>query len=219
MNKIQIQSIGFDLDGTIVDSVPWFLDLYQSVLASVAGINISQEDLLARLGPPEKEVFKNIAPNSYEECLRTFRDLSYSSISELNLFPEIICSLELCNQYNYNVGLITGRSQYLAETILDHFDLKKHFHFFSFGKKGTSAKADALTDFSKYFSTDTNKCAYLGDFSTDFEDAKKVGMHPLIAGWGVINKSDFKYKEEPFFFTTVDGFINWLKDNAYDSRV
>ena len=127
-------AILFDMDGVIVDSMPFHFQAWRQTFASV-GVDVKQEEIYLREGEKGEVTAREILgargiPYPEEEVQRLLRRKEdiFGQIATPELFPGMIELLEKLSRRGTFLGLITGTSrkeaeQFLPEGFLDRFDV------------------------------------------------------------------------------------------------
>ncbi|MGB9828081.1 MAG: HAD family hydrolase [Thermosphaera sp.] len=125
------KAVLFDLDGTIVDSVPLILKCYGEGL-SRHGVKVSEHELLGLMGLPTwqvvAEVFKTQEPMMIEKVIKDiFSCFSKHWQRELKLYPESVQVLSELKRRGFKLAVVTSSEQEHAEIMLDYIGISKYF--------------------------------------------------------------------------------------------
>ncbi|WP_133012677.1 phosphoglycolate phosphatase [Marinomonas flavescens] len=183
----------FDLDGTLVDSVP---DIALSVDAFLAeqGAPLAGEVLVrswvgfgsAKL-IEQAMAWANIDPNKHEECYRTFLKYYFEHLSDrTTLYPNVKELLKAFKHQGVPVALITNKPSVFIKPILDHFEITEHFGWFLGADTLEERKPSALPllHCSEAIEAEPEKCLMIGDSITDFRAANNAGFKCALVTYG-----------------------------------
>ena len=132
----------FDLDGTLTDSSPGIVNSVLYALKMTGAPVLPREKLMAFLGPPLIDSFRNYCGASEEEAqelLRHYRKYyAEKGILENALYAGIPELLDALHRSGVSIYMATSKPEYFARQIVDHFGLSRYFAFIggSFNKTG-----------------------------------------------------------------------------------
>ena len=130
----KVQSILFDMDGVIVDSMIHHAQSWQSVLSEY-GIEINENDIYKREGmtglKSVKEIFydyNKVIPQDIEINKLIEKKHKIFEKLEIKIFPQILQLLTLLKKENKSIALVTGSLKrsvdyMLPEKIISYFDI------------------------------------------------------------------------------------------------
>ena len=75
----KINTVLFDLDGTLIDNNELIISSYIHTLEKYYPNQYKREDVLPFMGPSLKDVFGPIDPDRVEEMIQTYRDFNISN--------------------------------------------------------------------------------------------------------------------------------------------
>ncbi len=195
------QNLIFDLDGTLVDSLPGIHTSMQAAIDQVLPGEVMPE-MRQVVGPPLLQMFQKMWPELSQEKLEKlvifFReDYDRRGFLKTERYPHVIEVLSALKQEGYHLYLLTNKPKIPTELILKHLGLD---HFFidqispdSLNPAFTE-KAEGLRHLVKHYGMDLKQSVMIGDSSDDALAAKEVGMKFIAAEYGygeVLKKSEF----------------------------
>lgn len=183
----------FDLDGTITDSAPgitsslaWMFEKLELPIPSAA-------ELLAYVGPPLLDSFRDFAGFSESEsweALELYRSHYldrglYDSSVYLGM-PEVLAEV---GASRLPMSLATSKPETPATLILGHFDLAKHFDVIAGASddESRSSKADVVADALRRLAlagADVSRPVLVGDREHDVHGAAANGVPTIFVEWG-----------------------------------
>lgn len=186
------KAIIFDLDGTLVDSVPLILKCYSEGL-SKHGIIPVKEKILALMGLPTLDVVLELVGgiNSIriEEVIRDIFDcFSRTWMNELRLYPGVEEVLSKLKEKGYKLGIVTSSEQEHAEIMLDFFNLKKYFEIIQGRVDHLKPKPhpDTILYVLNQLRVEPENALYVGDTFHDCVASAKANVKFILVerGWG-----------------------------------
>jgi len=190
----------FDLDGTLVDSVP---DIAASVDAFLTeqGVALAGEDRVrgwVGLGSAklieQAMAWADLDPNKHEECYSRFLKHYFEhSTDKTKLYSNVKELLKAFKHQGVPVALVTNKPGVFIKPILDHFEITEHFGWFLGGDTLAEKKPSALPllHCSEAIEAEPEKCLMIGDSITDFRAANNAGFKCALVTYGYHQGVDF----------------------------
>ncbi|MBE6948063.1 MAG: HAD family hydrolase [Ruminococcaceae bacterium] len=126
------KTILFDLDGTLTDSGEGIINCVIYALEHYGLPIPSQEELRLFVGPPLPEMFVKygVKPENAVEAEDIFRERFIPiGMYENKVYPGIEELLQALRSDGHVLCIATSKPERMALTILEHFGLKKYFHY------------------------------------------------------------------------------------------
>ena len=182
-----MDTIFFDLDGTLTDPKPGITRSIQYALQELDQADIPSEDELTWcIGPPLRSSFvKMLGEDSADRAVALYRErFSEIGLYENRVYDGIAEVLTTLRQSGHRLFVATSKAHVYADRIIDHFGLRPHFdRVFGAELDGTrSDKSHLLAYALKETATDPSKSRMIGDRSHDMVGAGNNG----IKGIGVL---------------------------------
>ncbi|MCF6207080.1 MAG: phosphoglycolate phosphatase [Sulfurovum sp.] len=223
MEKTGKQAIFFDLDGTLIDSVP---DL-------ATAVNIMLEKLGKAHYPVEtiRDWVGNGSAMLVKRALFGRRDVEHEQIDEmlfneahaifLEAYEQHICeatqpyphvpeTLRELKNSGYRLAIITNKPHRFVGPILQHLGMDDLFSFFFGGDTLPKKKPDPmpLLQMCDLMDLPVEACVMVGDSGNDMLAAKAANMHAVAVTYGYSYGEDLR-KYEPA--AVVDDFEKLLE--------
>ncbi|MGK9148228.1 HAD hydrolase-like protein [Plantibacter flavus] len=184
----------FDLDGTIADSAPGIISRMKKTLATVGAVVPSDESLLAWVGPPILDSFRDFAgmdPLQSQIALTEYRRQVGIEGAEAGtaIFPGVAGLLARISEAGIPLGLATSKPESQANAILDHFNLTQYFTVVTGASEDEvrSSKADVVGEALRRLAAagaDVSRTVLVGDRLHDIEGAAAHGVPTILVEWG-----------------------------------
>jgi phosphoglycolate phosphatase len=186
-----MNTIFFDLDGTLTDPKPGITGSIQYALQKLDLPVPTQDELTWCIGPPLRASFvtllggENLADRAVALYRERFGDVG---LYENKVYPDIEHILTTLRQSPRRLFVATSKPRIFAERIIDHFGLTGHFEYV-FGSEldGTRVnKSDLLAYAIETTGVDPQHALMIGDRSHDIVGAKNNGMRGIgvLYGYG-----------------------------------
>lgn len=168
----KIDTILFDLDGTLVDSNELIIkSFYETMKKYMPNKEFSRAELIEMIGPPLKETF-SIATNNPEviqEMIDYYRKVYVNlEFDYIDIYPNTLKMLKMFYDRGFNLGIVTTKFKESAEPSIKHYNLDKYIKSFCYLDDISEHKPHpepiffALNQFKDY-----NKVVMVGDNTSD----------------------------------------------------
>jgi len=186
-------SILFDLDGTIIDSAPGITATLTYTFETMGLPVPSPAELLAYVGPPILDSFRDRAGMSLgeaAEALAIYRP-RYLESGALNstVFPGVADVLRAVHAAGIPLSLATSKPETPATLMLSHFGLIDEFDIITGASDDEvrSSKQDVVAEALvrlTAFGADLTRPVLVGDREHDIEGAAANGVPTIFVDWG-----------------------------------
>ncbi len=186
---LPLETVLFDLDGTITDSAVGIVESYRHSLTSF-GLSASDAEIRRLIGPPLADGFSGlgVAGGQLDEAVDRYRQyFSTKGILENRLYPGMAEILGDLASAGIRIGLATSKLTEYAERILDHLGVAAHFEVIIGSTRDGSRvhKEDivgcALAELGQ---PDPSGVAMVGDREHDVYAALIHQVHAIGVTWG-----------------------------------
>lgn len=187
---LPLDTILFDLDGTLTDSGEGIVRSVRYALEAVGATAADDDDLLWCVGPPLRENFARLLPGAesafIERAVDHYRErYDRSGYLENKVYDGVHEVLATLGQ-KYRLLLTTAKMLDVAESVLDAFELRRHFEgVYGSHRDGTFAdKRELLAHVMKTHRLSSESTALVGDREYDMIAARHHDMFAIGAGYG-----------------------------------
>lgn len=203
----------FDLDGTLIDSTQ---AIWESFILAARDYGLSLEDrydeVEQKIGMTLAEMFLQVGIPSKKvgECVQTYRGYYQQKFLEKTfLLPKVKETIQRV-QNSYRMGIVTSKSHYFSEKILEHFGLLKYFFTLVGIEDVKKAKPDAepILKALEGISYQKDRVFMIGDTSFDIQAAKNAG----VIGIGVNGRYQKDlYKHTNLVFENIGDAVDYIE--------
>jgi len=185
----------FDLDGTLIDSVPDLHIALNKTLAAEGLPPLSLNDVQNFVGNGAEKLVERafralgrvLSPAILAQ--QTHHFLAFYEGHEhdqTRLYDGVIPTLERLRDQGYRLALCTNKPQAPTLAILDHFDLTPFFQEILGGDQGILRKPapDMLLFLAARLNAGPHQCVMIGDSANDIEAAHAADMTSIAVSYG-----------------------------------
>lgn len=208
---MDIDSIIFDLDGTLWNSIEGICEAWKTVLANnpnITGI-VTPEDMQGCMGLPMDEIGKRLFPDLDDKfrtkLMKEFCETEQVYLGEHGgrLFPKLEETLEKLSKKN-KLFIVSNCQDGYIQCFFKAHKLNKYFSDFEcWGVTGLSKGENNKIIMER---NNLKKPIYVGDTNGDAESAKVAGIPFVYARYGFGNVEEYDYVidrfEELFLLTS-----------------
>jgi len=207
MNKQPI--LIFDLDGTIADTLPTVIQIYNGKVAprlNCKPANYEDRELLNN--NPVGKLFKEYGINWYKMpfVIYLVKKHLHQQIKNIQPFPCIINTLNQLKK-DYTLGIVTSNSQRNAYRFLDQHQLFPLFDFV-YTNRNIFTKHKTLNKLITKHQFEKRDVLYIGDETRDIHAARKAGIGMISVTWGFLGKELLAKRNPDLLVDEPDQLIN-----------
>lgn len=201
--------VGFDLDMTLIDTVPGFAATLE-VLGAELGVAFPVAELTQKLGPPlDLMLTPHLAQEAINPAIDRFRELYVDhSITPVPALPGAHEAIAAVRRHDGRVLVVTGKFAPNAQRHVDHLALDvDHLE----GTVWGVGKADVLRS--------EGASVYVGDHVHDVEGALAAGVISVSVLTGGCSREELVAAGTHVVLDSLDEFPAWLDDHVLDLRL
>lgn len=116
--------ISFDLDGTLIDSLPLMRSSWENVCNEFS-LKIGWENYRANIGLPFDDICRNLGLEDLsEDIAKVYFDYNKDNINQIQLNRGVLECLQQMRKDDVSWSIITSKPRYTTLDIMDRFDFK-----------------------------------------------------------------------------------------------
>ena len=186
-----LETVLFDLDGTVIDTGPLIADSFRHAVRAVLGKTIDDEEMLAYVGGWSlREQMCRLAPDRSQELVEAYRAYNeprHAGLEFCSGMNELLLGLR---SEGVRLGLATAKRRPTVEIAFGHLPaLEGLFDVIVTSEDTERHKPDPaplLLALNK-LAAEPAGAAYVGDSPFDIEAAKAAGLRAIAVTWGGIH--------------------------------
>lgn len=206
------QAILFDFDGTLADTLPYYIKAYDETLHSF-GFTFSNEEIVKQcFGKRETDICISLGiPQKAAEFTNMYVQHIKELFSEVRLFDDTVKTLELLNAKKIRMGIITFQYRWYIDKMVDRLGLKHYFDITLTVDDVIHPKPnpEAITKACSFFDLEPARAMMVGDAKSDVNMAKAAGCTSVLFCPSV---NSLFYNQEELKNTHPDFTISNLKE-------
>lgn len=179
-----IKLVGFDLDGTIGDTIPLCLGAYQKAVGPYLQRDLTEEEIKRAFGLNEEGMTRLIVGDDWEKALndfnRAYEQMHFLCPRPFDGIAELIGDLK---KNGLLVALITGKGEDTCAITLKQFGLQECFDRIETGSPDRNRKAEAMDELLEHYGLHPDEMVYIGDVVSDITACREAGVTCLSAAW------------------------------------
>jgi len=219
MNR-RIQTVLFDLDGTLLDTAPDLANALNATLRLNRQQPLPFEQIRPVVSHGGQALIKlgfKLGPGhpEFEALKKQLLDYYQSHIAEQTcLFPGMSDVLDSIEKQGVNWGVVTNKPAWLTEPLMDALDLSRRATTIVSGDTLDERKPHPapLLYACKVVGSEPDACLYIGDAQRDIQAGHNAGMSTLVAMFGYLMAED---EPESWGATALiqqpSDILNWLE--------
>lgn len=193
-----IKAIVFDLDGTLLHTVPDIAAALNRSLAACGLPTHDQKTVETFLGGGIRDAVMKATPEGTgEETIQRVLDLyrdDYAAhcTEQTALYPGVREMVESFSARGLKLAVLSNKTEKTAQKIVAHFFPGGEFSavFGRVPERPLKPHADAAKPVLDALHLSPEEIAYVGDSNTDILFAKAVGMLPVATPWGYRSRAE-----------------------------
>ncbi|MFA5776379.1 MAG: HAD family hydrolase [Patescibacteria group bacterium] len=178
-----IEAILFDLDGTLVDTLPLYIKSYKQALLS-QGFNLTDREIVGTcFGKTEESICAKLGiPSQAEEFKRSYFSGVRNHYREGRLFKRVIDFLDLAKEKKIKLAIVSFAYNWYVNEMLKRLKLDRYFNTvigFNDVKKAKPDPEAAILACNK-FNTSPSESIVVGDSKSDIVMGKNAGCKTVL---------------------------------------
>ena len=177
----------FDLDGTLLDTLPGTFRAFSEALAPALGRVPGEEEIRARFGASDHRIVREwVGPEHAEAAVARLYAAYEREFRDAAVFPGVSELLDALVAGGVTLALFTGRGRPSTERLLEATGLAARFPLVVTSDDVTDPKPapEGLLQVLERSGAAPADAVYVGDSPLDVRAARGAGIRPLAAFWG-----------------------------------
>ena len=185
-----IKGVIFDLDGTLIDTTHEIQHIFNQLLESYSLPKRSFDFFKENIGNGVEDLLQKSLPSDYSNdispMLEKVKEIYSENLNKKSRpFDGITEILDLLNENEIQIGIITNKMHHLAIRCVDTFFPSHPIMTIGAGHlHPRKPSPDSALVLAGEFKTKPSEMLFIGDSSVDIKTARNAGMVPFGVEWG-----------------------------------
>lgn len=181
----------FDLDGTLIDSLPSLTKAVNGLLATKQSGPLDVDTVRGFVGSGERILLERmiattgIVVDDFEGLRREFLDFYNDAAKETVLMPGAVEALAVLKSEGFPLGLVTNKPREPLVPTLQAVDLDRYFDIVMAGDDLSKRKPDPEPLLHAVRELGAKRCVYVGDSDVDGVTAARAGQSFVLYTEGI----------------------------------
>lgn len=209
-----IKAVLFDLDGTLIDSLPLIRYSFRRVFEDMS-IPWGDGKVMETVGLPLRQVAREYAGDRADTFFDLYMEHQMKKHDQyIRLFPGTGEVLSRVRQWGLKTGIVTAKRRVMAERALDLLSIKRSFDVIVAFEDCQAHKPDPLPVLTalKSLSVSPGEAVFAGDSWYDMGAGIRAGVVTVGVTWGMADRSELAPSNPHFIADQWEEFLNFLED-------
>lgn len=190
-SRLPVEAVLFDLDGTLVDTLPDITWCLSQVLLEHGCPTLTTETVRGYIGGGTTAMIERVATQfGVADALAMHQ--RYVALYQNYLvqfsrpFSGVLELLEGCRQLEVPLAIVTNKTEEMARQVADALLPQNTFGTILGHRAGRALKPqpDVAWEAARRLSVDPQRCLFVGDTEIDLKTARAAGMYSAAVTWG-----------------------------------
>jgi HAD superfamily hydrolase (TIGR01509 family) len=187
--RIPIDLLVFDFDGTLADSIPPAVEAIQAMLAELGYPSRSKEEIDRHVGYGENPLVAGSIgtndPEKVEAAKKVYFKHYVEKLKHIDLYPHVEETIR--HFKNKTRIIVSNKRDEFIRIILDHHGLTSEFKEILGGDSAPCLKPDpcVIEQLKKKYKVPPERILFVGDMTVDVETGKNAGVRTCAVTYGM----------------------------------
>lgn len=212
INPPRFDGILFDMDGTLIDTVPFIVESFQHTFDRHHIKGVSEEHIKAGIGTPLETYFKQFTQADTKDLLETYTKYNELWMNQaIAIFLGIPYMLARLRALPVKTGVVTAKRRVSAMLTLGVFELENCFDVIVTKEDTRNHKPHPepiLLGMKQLGLADPARILYVGDSIHDIRSAHAAGCAACAVGWTRMPHADLQAEKPQFWAQTAQSIVD-----------
>ena len=210
--KLAIKYILFDLDGTLINSLPLIKKTFQKVFAEM-NIPWNNGEVLKTIGLPLRQICQEFAGDRNENCFKLYQTYQREEHAVLTkLYPGTLETMQTLQSKGYTLGLVTSKRRTMVDEELIFTGLSEFFTISVTVNDTAKPKPepDPVWKALELLNARPDQTIYIGDSWYDLLAGQRAGVMTAGVTWGMASKEELAEYKPDLIFDSWDEILEYF---------
>lgn len=194
-----LRAVLFDLDGTLVDSIPFLVECFSCAVRDALGREVAPEVVRPLVGLPLRRMFEHVEPALddalAEACVRTYREVYFPRVvARSPLFPDALDALDALERRGVALGIVSGKTCAGISRVVEPLGIAHRFEAIVGADHGGDHKPapDGALAAAEMLGVAPASALVVGDSLLDVEMGLAAGMRTCGVTTGTTSRAELE---------------------------
>lgn len=209
--RFPLKAIFFDLDGTLVDTVPLIIASHRHTFKKCLGWIPDETIILSTIGVPLEKTFEEYGKDLAGEMLNEYLSWSIPRMTEMaEIFPGVVETLAELKTRGFILGIVTSRRRDGVDVLMKQYEIGDYF---SVCVSANDVKRPKPYPDPLYLAmhhvgvSEPSYVVYVGDSVHDLQCANDAGTLSCAVGWTAMDKEELKAVKPTFWIDRMEDLL------------
>jgi pyrophosphatase PpaX len=215
----QLQTVLFDLDGTLIDSIRLILDSYHHTLTQHDLPARSDEEWLRGVGTPLHVQFSewHDSPEMLQAMIATYREFNLRHHDQMvTVYPGVVEAVRQIKSAGIQTGLVTSKNRQGALRGLALVGLEALMDVMVCADEVSNPKPhpEPVEKAVALLGADPARTVYVGDSIHDMHSGRAAGVKTAAALWGPFGRSHLESAGPDYWLEKPEDLVGLMIEKA-----
>lgn len=212
---MKIDTVLFDLDGTLLNTNDLIIKSFQHTYKIVLGEEKPESEIVKSFGEPLHLTMKREFDIPVEQAVKIYRDYHYERFDDLiDIFPGVEKAIKELHRKGYKLAVVTSRLANTSLRGLRKFDIEKYFNCIITADDTDVHKPDPLpiNMALQKLNSKNNRSIMIGDSIFDVQCAKNAGVLSAIVSWSATSEHVLELERPDYVINKAEEIVMLIEN-------